>query len=468
MKNRVFAALSISTLISCGADNRSPEDLDAHADARILDASMLDSSTPDGTVTDSRPHEVDSGAAELRVTKISGASFAHTCALLSNGHVRCWGANDNSQLGAARNETDQCAIPDSAPIERLRCDATPREVESLDEVVDVAVGNGGTCAVKQDGSVWCWGLNDTAQLGQGENDTDQHPTPVRVPLGSATQVTYGTHHVCALLTDGTVTCWGNNAFGQCGTDPETSSTCDPGDGITNPCVLEPHAVPELASVIQLSAGRNHTCALLATGTVSCWGLNTSAALGNGEVDSGSHFAPAAVDDLTDVVQVAAGGSHTCARRSDGRVYCWGWNDLGQLGEASTTTCSVDSGPDFACSTRPTLVSEFANARDIAGGRWHTCATLSDGTTQCAGRNDDGQLGRISSDSCFVFPDSIGCSRRFAAVTDSAMHSLVAVGNYHSCAVLGNGGVQCWGAGYYGQLGNGETDSSTEPVPSDVP
>jgi alpha-tubulin suppressor-like RCC1 family protein len=446
-----------------GVDTASEGPLDAGAEAGVDGGAGTDAADIQGTLTDMGENPAGSG-----VRQLSGASFAHTCAVLPSGGVRCWGVNDLGQLGVERVQSrQQCRVPESTPPRLLPCETTPRDVPDLTDVAAVAVGNGGTCALKRDGSVWCWGANDTGQLAQGTNDSQPHGTPVRVALPPVSQLAYGAFHVCALLRDGTVQCWGNNKFGQCGTAPSMSDAqCDPGDGITAPCLRRPRGVPGLTGVRAITAGRNHTCALLEDGTVRCWGLNDSAQLGNGmvEPDTRPRHEPVTVTGLSGVVQVSAGGSHTCAVRTDGAVRCWGWGDLGQLGGAVTAMCSVPGSPPFRCAMAPAEVPELTGAVQVAAGRWHTCAVLRTGAVACTGRNDEGQLGLggPTGAMCSAFPDTFACARTFGTVMAPPAQA-VTVGNYHSCALMSDGTVRCWGGGYYGQIGDGATSNRAAPV-----
>lgn len=452
-------ALVVPLLVACGGSN--PATMLPTTD--VPDASNPSDAASDASVD--TPSTADGGAA--RVLHIAGGSFAHTCAVLSSGALRCWGANDNGQLGVAVAESRQrCRVPDST--QTLPCEHTPRDVPGLTDVTDVAVGNGGTCALKRDGSVWCWGLNDAGELGQGTNDTTPHPTPVRVTLPApARQIAYGAFHVCAALTNDTVHCWGGDEFGQAGVAPASSEArCDPGDGITTRCQRTPRAVEGLTGVRQLSLGRFHSCALMNDGTVRCWGLNDSAQLGNGMVEpqESPRATPVTVMGLSGVTQISAGGSHTCAVRSDGAVHCWGWNDLGQLGGAASTSCMVASSDTFRCARSPVAVPELSGARSVSSGRYHTCVTLTAGGVRCAGRNDEFQcgLGAVGTDTCAVVPETFRCTRMFGTPMIPPT-SEVTVGNYHTCAVLNDGTVRCWGAGYYGQIGDGTTTNREGPV-----
>jgi alpha-tubulin suppressor-like RCC1 family protein len=247
----------------------------------------------------------------------------------------------------------------------------------------------------------------------------------------------------------------------------SGAQCDPGDGITAPCVRSPRAVPGLAAVRAVSAGRNHTCALLGDETVRCWGLNDSAQLGNGmvEAETSPRHEPVAVTGLTNVARIAAGGSHTCAVLADGAVRCWGWGDLGQLGGAATTSCTVGSSPPFqlrdGARGGARAHRRLRSSRRGAG----TPARPPRGRLRCAGRNDEGQLGLGSAERrsmCSSFPDRFACTRSFTELPAPAARG-VTVGNYHSCGLMADGTVRCWGGGYYGQVGDGMTVNRSAPV-----
>ena len=454
----------------CGAGNPSTTmptvDVPATTDAPAADGGTRDGGAGDSGAGDAGP--TDGGAAG--VVHVAGGSFGHTCAVLSGGGVRCWGANDNGQLGVAPADSrQQCTVPDSSPATHLPCETTPRDVPGLANVVDVAVGNGSSCALTRDGAVFCWGANDVGQLGLGSNDTSPHPAPARVTLAPARQIAMGAFHTCALLVDGTVQCWGDDEYGETGLDPAmTDADCDPGDGITSRCQRSPRAVGGLAGVTQVSAGRFHTCVLGAGGAISCWGLNSSSQLGNGRTDDTStvHAAPVAIATPTGFTRVACGGAFTCGLRADGSVLCWGWNGAGQFGTAPTTDCQSGSSETFRCAVAPVVVPDLTGVAQLAPGRFHTCAVLRSGGVRCAGRNDELQLGlgAVGADMCSLGTDSFACTRTFSDVTIPSARE-VTVGNAHSCAALVDGTVRCWGAGYYGQIGDGATTNRARPVAS---
>jgi alpha-tubulin suppressor-like RCC1 family protein len=298
---------------------------------------------------------------------------------------------------------------------------------SASRTLTIAAGSGHTCALLSDGSARCWGNNDHGQLGDGTT-ADSH-TPVAVSgLSNAVAIAAGDAHTCALLSDGTARCWGYNADGQLG------------DGTTDDRHTPVAVQGLLSNAVAITAGTAHTCALLSDGTARCWGRNGVGQLGDGTTTD--RLTPVTVSGLTDAVAIAAGGYHTCAVLSDGTAQCWGMNDFGQLGDGTTTWHYT-----------PVAVSGLSNAVAIAAGSSHTCALLGDGTARCWGMNDFGQLGDGTTTS----------SSTPVAVSGLNNAVAIAAGGYHTCALLSDGTAKCWGNNWYGQLGDNTTTQRLTPV-----
>ena len=200
--------------------------------------------------------------------------------------------------------------------------------------VSITAGFYHTCAVLNTGAVNCWGSNSDGQLGNGTTTSSLVPVAVSAFTGGATAVsiTAGGYHTCALLNTGAVNCWGANGAGRLGNGTTTDSSA-------------PVAVAAFtdvsATAVSITAGSSHTCALLNTGAVNCWGRNFNGQLGNGTNTDSS--APVAVDPFTGgatAVSITAGGFHTCALLNTGAVNCWGANGAGRLGNGTTTDSSV--------------------------------------------------------------------------------------------------------------------------------
>jgi alpha-tubulin suppressor-like RCC1 family protein len=243
-----------------------------------------------------------------------------TCALKSNGSVSCWGSNANGDIG------------DGAVSSAIR--TTPVQVANLSEVVSLAKGFGHTCALINDGTVKCWGLNDWGQLGDGTKLNRSLATAV-LGITNAVSISAGDQHTCALLANGSVNCWGRNDDGQLGLGNLIGS-------------LTPTLVPGLLSVVALELGSNHSCALNADTSVVCWGYNAAGQLGDGTTTK--RAVPTTVAGLTNVAALTAGTVHTCALKTDGNMACWGWNGSGQLGDSTlfskTTSTPVTGGAAF--------------------------------------------------------------------------------------------------------------------------
>jgi alpha-tubulin suppressor-like RCC1 family protein len=349
------------------------------------------------------------------------AGTAHTCALISDGTVECWGWNDAGQLGNGATKAS----------------AIPIAVIGITSAIQVSAGGGHTCAVLSDAKVKCWGYNGDSQLGDGVashgytnyDEEDISPIPVEVTgLTNATRVSAGVFRTCAVLLDGKVKCWGGSS-------------------------RTPVEVSGIANATQISAGGGHTCALLSDHTLKCWGGNHSGQLGNGTTTPSS--TPVEVSGISGAIQVDAGSDYTCAvipsdpnhPEQGGTVKCWGGNGLGQLGDTTTTDSST-----------PVAVSGISIATEVSAGghdddSGYTCALLSDHTVKCWGYNNYGQLGNGKQGS-WVPP---------VEVSGIANATQISAGNGHTCAVLSDGKVKCWGYNHSGQLGNGTTIPSSTPV-----
>jgi len=201
---------------------------------------------------------------------------------------------------------------------------------------NITAGAYHTCALISDGTVTCWGNNSAGQLGTGSNTASNVPVAVTggaLTNKTVTQITAGAYHTCALISDGTVTCWGNNSAGQLGTGGTTDS---------NVPVAVTGGVLANKTVTQITAGDSHTCALISDGTVTCWGDNGYGQLGDGgTTDSNVPVAvTGGVLAGKTVTHITAGSDHMCALISDGTVTCWGDNWVGQLGNGDNTTSNV--------------------------------------------------------------------------------------------------------------------------------
>ncbi len=395
------------------------------------------------------------------VTQASAGGF-HTCALTSDSRVACWGANYHGQLG--NGGTNYLALPVAVDASGVLAGKTVTQIsaggsDGWGSAWGSAVGNpdgAHSCALTSDGLVACWGSNDHGQLGNG--NTSDSAVPVAVDNNgvlagkTVTQISAGNQHTCALTSDGLVTCWGRNDFGQLGNGGNSDSVL--------PVAVDASGVLAGRSVTQVSAGGVHTCALSSDGQVACWGWNVSGELGNGGTRNSA--VPVAMDASgvlagKTVTQVSAGQAHTCALTSDGQVACWGWNVSGGLGNGGTANSSVPVAVDASGVLAGKTVTQIN-----AAGNQHTCALTSDGLVACWGGNYFGQLGNGGTANSSV-PVAMDASGVLAGKTVTQ----VSAGEYHTCALTSDGRVACWGANYFGQLGNGGTSDSAVPVAADA-
>ena len=349
------------------------------------------------------------------------AGSRHSCALHQGGTISCWGWNYYGQLGDG-TEDDVSLVP--------------VQVANIADATAIATGGAHSCALREGGTISCWGNNGSGQLGDGTEGFSRR-VPVQVAnIADATAIAAGDSHSCALREGGTISCWGSNDSGQLGDGTEDDS-------------LVPVQVANITDATAIAAGSRHSCALHQGGTISCWGNNGWGQLGDGTRDVSR--VPVRVVGIADATAIAAGDFYSCALREGGTISCWGDNRVGQLGDGT------DDG-----SLVPVQVVGIADATAIAtgsgwvgsGGSGHSCALREGGTISCWGSNDSGQLGDGTEDVSLV-PVQV------ANITDA---TAIATASRHSCALHQGGTISCWGWNYYGQLGDGtEDDVSLVPV-----
>ncbi len=310
----------------------------------------------DGTSTD-QATPVNVVGLNAGVVALSAGGY-QTCAVTNAGAVKCWGFNERGQLGDGSTT--------SSPI--------PVDVVSLRAGVrSVAAGYEHTCAVTMGGAVKCWGANESGELGDGTTTDRSAPADVQGLASDVAMVTAGGDYsggqTCALKTNGSVVCWGNNRSGQLGDETTISRST-------------PTAVTALTSGVQeISAGNEHVCALTVSGEVQCWGHNLYGQLGNGSTDDQSTPVPASGLG-SGVRAVSSGGRHSCAITSAVGVLCWGDNEYGQLGDGTTETRL----------TAVPVAGLTSDVRIVHAGEESTCVLTGAGVEQCWGDNESGELG----------------------------------------------------------------------------
>ena len=477
-----------------------------------------------GDATDhSTPVAVNLGGTAIQVV----AGDHHACALLGDGSVRCWGRNNDGQLGYGRSVTVTNGGPD-APGNPSSTPAVLGAVSLGRSAIAISAGGDNTCALLNNGLIRCWGNGASGEDGTGSTANvgdDEKPSDLSsIDLGNeAIAIATGASHSCALLDDGTVRCWGSAALGQLGYGNKTNIGDDEsaghggavdlggpavaisaggiGYGDAQPgqtagdhtcAVLSTGSVlcwgyggdgalgngstanigdnekPGSGSVVTLgggapiqvtsvSVGADHTCGVLGDGTVRCWGSGANGQLGSGNTGSTSSAPTESVDVGGPVVAVSAGGSQTCARLGDGTIHCWGSGAGGQLGYGNADNVGDGvNGDATPASAGAVDTGATPEVRQVAAGTAHTCALASDGTVRCWGDGADGQLGygntQTIGDNMSDLPSTAGTVDVGGPVKE------IAAGGNHTCALRADGAVYCWGQGNHGALGYGNTDN----------
>ena len=293
----------------------------------------------------------------------------HSCALLLDTTLRCWGPNRDRELGDGTLQVEQ---REAVTVRATRGGPVLTNVAAVS--VDVKI----SCAVMRNTTARCWGLNSQAGLGDGTTTNRYSPVVVRTRAGGPPLVgivAVSAAGRCALLRDTTVRCWGWNGHGNLGDGTRK-------DRLVPVVVRTRPRGPALQRVTAITARSGHVCALMANTTVKCWGANSAGGLGDGTVKS--RLSPVSVRDrpggasLSGVVAISAGYYHTCALLKDTTVRCWGFNRGGELGDGtgkdrSTPVAVVGEGG-----------SRLEGAIAISAGGHHTCALLQNSTVVCWG------------------------------------------------------------------------------------
>ena len=394
-----------------------------------------------------KPHAVTADTGYLRVSP-------STCTVANGGDVRCWGIGIGDKATEMGNALIQSRL--SEPVQGI----------SHNNGWDVA---GRYCALANVGTyVWCWGHEDSSTW-------PAFSSPVRsdLPAGFiAKSISMGMWHVCALGIDGTVRCWSpipmwGAADGQSGPVPECATGLDADcqlrlDSEITTADANALNLGEDRLATQIAAGGYFTCVLLDDGSVKCFGNNDYGQLGQGDTDPRGLIEGTYGDDLppidfgtdADVVQIAAGESHACARFDDGKVRCWGLNSAGQIGLGTSEGAIGDEDTDVGDFFPTVSLGTGLTAKKVYATGQSTCVITSNNVLKCWGLNDEGQLGIGSTSN---YGDRRGeTPNKLTGVSLGTGRTARAVDMYwnHICADLDNGQLKCWGSGRHGQLGIG--------------
>ena len=339
----------------------------------------------------------------------------NTCVLKASGEAECWGNNDYGQIG---NGT-------------MSIQRSPTQM--LTSVSNSSIGEGHACAVKTNGDLFCFGANDYGQIGNGT--TTDFPitsvggsTPI---LTGVSKVLCGKYHSCALKTNGAVSCWGNNDYGQVGNNSTSH--------VTSP-------IEVLTGVSKLFVGNYISCAVKTDNSLWCWGRNDYGQTGDGTLVS----VKTPKEIAQNVSSVDFGRFHTCMLSTSNTLYCWGRNNFGQIGNNDSTLATVRN----TTTSILTNVTNFSLSREVDT----TCA-ISNSKAYCWGRNSLGQVGNGTHD------DQISPYEVISSGASSISTS------YHACALMTSGAVKCWGNNAFGEIGNGTYEEEVlvpyQPISSGV-
>ncbi len=326
--------------------------------------------------------------------------FSHTCAILNTGFPRCWGRNEDGELGVSNvNGT-------WTPLSGTSGFLAPTLFSFATSVVSMALGDGHTCALLESGKVRCWGSNQSGQLGLGlpQNTSVWNTTALDLGTGrTAIAITSGRYHVCAILDNAATVCWGATFWGQLGT-----------------------------------------------------GTNVKAYIGLDASDMGDSLTPVNFGPGRTAKRLSAGSFHTCAILDNDDVMCWGRNDFGQLGRGNTEDIGDNNSEMQGNGTVRVDIGEGRRALNISSGGRHTCIYTNTSEILCWGNGNHAQLGTGATDNRGDEPNEMGSSAITVSLGSNSPTSVV-VGRNHTCAVLVDGDIVCWGSNKFGEVGIGNTN-----------
>jgi alpha-tubulin suppressor-like RCC1 family protein len=466
----LLTALAIATAMACGGDDEAP-----------VSPATTDPppNTTDGGgdvtgIVPSVPGACSSGSIA------TGESGRHVCALDGQGNVWCWGSNGRGELGLAAKDLLLSPVPVKVPLPgRMRrvsagqgfscalgedgsihCwgawkgdskDQTlPTQISAPGDVyVQIASAYiGRSCAVRNDGAALCWGSNNSGYLGNGQlgGPAADKPSQVIGLTSDVAQVTAGLGHACARKTNGEVWCWGWQYNGTLGQPDLAELTCN--DAGTD-CNATKAVNTGVTNAVDIAAGGTSTCAVMKDGTVSCWGGGMTHVALASVVNSA---APLQVPGVAGATRVWTSGSNACALLSGGVLACWGYNQSGSL---ARTDMNYDYELDGKIKTLPPLPAKTnAGVIDVALETGTMCVRKDDGHVACFGENFEGQRGDGTT------TDSAVPIEVVAAGKDNAQ---VVVGSSTTCVRKVSGTVQCWGYNQNSELAVGNVHTVTTPT-----
>jgi alpha-tubulin suppressor-like RCC1 family protein len=385
----------------------------------------------------------------VEVQQLVSAGFSN-CGIRTTGEVTCWGVigniggvpRDVPDISSARHVAMShpnyvCAAQADGLVKCWNGSGSATTIAGMTGATRVAAGDNFGCAIKSDQSLWCWGNNAYGQLG--DNTTmNRVGAAVLSGLTGVVDVVAGWHHVCARRSNGDVLCWGRNTYGQLGDGSTTERRT-------------PTAVAAWRNATRMAAGVGTTCAIL-SGQVHCAGYNAFGQLGDNSTVNRS--TPVRAGSLSTAIEVAVNEAHTCAILRDAMmnysVRCWGRDTHGELGLGHEVEVS------------PRAVASLTDATAITAGSTHICALRRTGRVVCWGGIHGNAYGQFGDGTRSASSD-IAPRPAFSEVTGITNATAISAGSLFTCALLADRTVRCWGYNGYGQLGDGTTTDSPVPV-----
>jgi alpha-tubulin suppressor-like RCC1 family protein len=296
---------------------------------------------------------------------------------------------------------------------------------SFEDWASVSGGGSHSCGIRHGGKLYCWGRDVEGEVGDGGANENAITTPRRVgTFEDWATVSAGGSHNCGVRRNGKLYCWGWDFYGQIGD----------GDGTTATPVSAPERIGTFEDWATVSAGGQHTCGVRKNGKLYCWGSDSQGQVGDGDATAAT--APRRIGTFEDWANAAAGIAHTCGVRRNGKLYCWGSDNHGQIGD----------GDAPGTATSPRRIGIFEDWANAAAGNAHTCGVRSTGKLYCWGSDSSGQVGNGSTTGDVISPQRIGTFEDWANASAAFAHT---------CGVRTNGKLYCWGNDSNGQVGDGD-------------
>jgi len=378
--------------------------------------------------------------------QVSGGTN-HSCGVKADGTAWCWGSDANGKLGDGGGAG--------------AAQASAVQVSNLSNVIKISASTH-TCALRNDGTAWCWGPGAAGQIGNGAN-TATNDVPVQVSnINDFIDIAAGDTFTCGVRYDGTAWCWGEGENGNLGNGGTADSNI-------------PVKVSTVTDFVSIHAGMDATdpvCGVTKKGFAYCWGVDTNGQLGNGATATQQN-APSKVVNIEDFVKVTVANHSACGLRGGGQIWCWGAGGGGQMGNGTTTATNAD----------PVQVSNYTDFIDVSSNYAVNCGLRMNGEAYCWGTgntlgNGNGALSSVPSKA--LLPPNViklgdGGNSVFAIVDSSSTtaspseprRGRVAKGEYHSCFLKNDNSIACAGLDTNGQLGNGAVLTAEQDIPSAI-